>query len=166
MMESAVNSSFVHIGPDHYLDLENADAISKADVLAAWERAYTDLERELAGKASVATLYVVFGIQGSGKSTWIRENAARVGHAAIFFDGPLPSSAKRARALELAARHGVKTVAVWLNTPLEIAMRRNAGRKGLAVIKTEAILHVHNALEAPTLEEGFAEVIVVDGNAA
>lgn len=146
------------------MDLEIAVSVSKEDVQSAWERAYAALEQALATYAQDATLYVVFGVQGAGKSTWVRENGERFGPGSIFFDGPLPSAAKRARALNLAKQYGVNAVAVWINTPLDVAMARNATRNGLAVIKTEAIQHVHGELEAPSLAEGFAQVLVVGGN--
>ena len=161
-----MNSSFLHLGPDRYLDLENAKAITKEEVAEAWERSYHDLEHALRAHSEEATLYVVFGVQGAGKSTWIRQNGGKLGRFSIMFDGPLPSITKRARALGLAKRYGVKAVAVWVNTPLEVAMQRNAKRTGLAAIKTEAILHVHGALEAPTLEEGFQDIILVGSNGA
>ena len=161
-----MSASFLHLGPDHYLDLENAKSIAKEDVREAWERSYRDLEQALQAHAEEATLYVVFGVQGAGKSTWIRENAANLGRFSIMFDGPLPSVEKRARAISLARRYGVRAVAVWVNTPLQVAMQRNANRTGLAVIKPEAILHVHTALEPPTREEGFEDIIVVGSNGA
>lgn len=150
-----------HLNPDHFLDLENATDVSKEDVAAAWDRAYEALAARLAGDGKDGTVYVVFGLQGGGKSTWVRENAARFPADATFFDGPLPSRRHRQRALGICQAAGCRAVGVWVNTPLDVALARNATRRGLAKIREEAILHVRDHLEAPTLEEGFAEVMVV-----
>lgn len=148
-----------HIGPDLYLNLETATAVSMEEVKAAWERAYEELQAALRALSSNGRLFIVFGLQGSGKTTWIAENASRMGSDCVFFDGPLPSQEKRSRALAMARDAGVKAVAVWANVPLELAFARNATRRGLAVIKEEAIRHVHSQLEPPSFDEGFVEII-------
>jgi len=150
-----------HIGPDVYLCLDTAVDISKEDVKAAWERAYNDLRDRLQDLSPEGVLYIVFGVQGSGKTTWIKNNASRMGNDCIFFDGPLPSREKRSRALAMAADAGIQAVAVWVNVPLAVAFARNAARRGLAIIKEEAIRHVHGQLEPPSLGEGFVRIIRV-----
>jgi predicted kinase len=86
-----------------------------------------------------------------------------MGGDCVFFDGPLPSREKRSRALAMAADARIQAVAVWVDAPLEVAFARNAARRGLAVIKEEAIRHVHAQLEPPSLNEGFVRIIrVVD----
>ena len=150
-----------HIGPDVYLNLETAVDVSKEDVKAAWERAYNDLRDRLQDLSPEGILYIVFGVQGSGKTTWIEKNASRMGNDCIFFDGPLPSREKRSRALAMAADTGIRAVAVWVEVPLAVAFARNAARRGLAIIKEEAIRHVHGQLEPPSLGEGFVRIIRV-----
>lgn len=150
-----------HIGPDFHLSLETAVAVSMQDVSDAWERSYDELRRSLQQLSQQGTLYLVFGIQGSGKTTWINNNASRMGDDCVFFDGPLPSREKRSRALAMAADARIQAVAVWVDVPLEVAFARNAARRGLAVIKEEAIRHVHAQLEPPSLHEGFIRIIRV-----
>jgi len=150
-----------HVSPDHFLNLEKADVVTKEQVASAWERAYVELRDRLLAAGDQAKLYVVFGLQGAGKSTWVAHNAPLMGSSAIFLDGPLPSRRHRSRALAIASEVGCKAVAVWVNTPLELAKARNATRRGLACIREEAILHVFEHLEAPSLEEGFSEIIEV-----
>jgi predicted kinase len=150
-----------HVGPDEFLDLEEAQAVTKEQVAAAWELAYERLRQRLLAVGQGATLYVVFGLQGAGKSTWISRSAPRLGERAVFLDGPLPSRRHRQRALGIAAEIGCRAVAVWVNTPIELAKARNATRRGLARIREEAIAHVFSNLEAPSVEEGFAEVLEV-----
>lgn len=149
-----------HVSPDHYLHLEVAQEVTRAQVAQAWEDAYAELKQKLLDAGQGATLYVVFGLQGAGKSTWVARHALGAPHA-IFLDGPLPSRRHRQRALRIAAELGCPAVAVWINTPLELAMARNASRRGLACIQTEAILHVFEHLEPPTREEGFSDIIEV-----
>ena len=149
-----------HVSPDHYLHLEVAQEVTRAQVAQAWEDAYAELKQKLLDAGQGATLYVVFGLQGAGKSTWVARHALGAPHA-IFLDGPLPSRRHRQRALRIAAELGCPAVAVWINTPLELAMARNALRRGLACIQTEAILHVFEHLEPPTREEGFSDIIEV-----
>lgn len=148
-----------HISPDHFLDLENAAAVSREQGVAAWDRAYEQLAARLAGDGRRCTVYVVLGLQGGGKSTWIRDNAPLYPASATFFEGPLPSTRHRLRALCICAAAGCPAVAVWINTPFAIALQRNANRKGLARIKEETLAHVRDSLEAPSMEEGFAQVI-------
>jgi thymidylate kinase len=150
-----------HIGPDIYLQLEAAIEVSMDDVKVAWERAYGELHQGLQGLSPDGTLYIVFGLQGAGKTTWINRNAPLLGSDCIFFDGPLPSREKRSRALAMASAANIKSVAVWLDTPIELALERNAMRRGLANIKEEAIRHVQGQLQLPSIDEGFSRIIRV-----
>ncbi|HJV67741.1 AAA family ATPase [Ideonella sp.] len=150
-----------HVSPDHFLNLEEADVVTKEQVASAWELAYGALRQKLVAAGERATLFVVFGLQGAGKSTWVARNAPLMGSNSIFLDGPLPSRRHRSRALGIASEVGCRAVAVWVNTPLELAKSRNATRRGLARIREEAILHVFEHLEPPSLEEGFAEIVEV-----
>ena len=148
-----------HISPDHFLDLENVTAVSREQGVAAWDRAYEQLAARLSGDGRGGTVYVLLGLQGGGKSTWIRDNAPLYPASATFFEGPLPSIKCRLRALSICKAAGCSAVAVWINTPFAIALQRNARRKGLARTKDEALTHVRDRLEAPSMEEGFAQVI-------
>ena len=149
------------IDPDQFLDLSGAVPVGRDDVRSAWDSAYTLVEHKLNELGPNSDFYVVFGIQGAGKSTWVAEKSrARPLHA-VYLSGPLPSRKHRERALAIAKRIGCRTVGVWVNEPFAVAVERNSRRSGLARIKEEAIRHVHENLEPPSLEEGFHEVIVV-----
>jgi predicted kinase len=102
------------------------------------------------------------GIQGGGKTTWIRNNHAALGPDTVFMDAAVPAKRHRARALALAKRFGIRTAAVWTHTPLERALKRNAKRPSDEVVPEAAIRSVFGLLEAPTIEEGFDEVILID----
>ncbi|HEX3139322.1 MAG TPA: AAA family ATPase, partial [Rhizobacter sp.] len=150
-----------HINPDHFLHLESAEVVTREDVANAWEASYKLLAEQLALLGKTGKLYLVFGLQGGGKSTWVAENATRLSSDSVILVGPLPSRRHRKRALAIAQEAGCKAIAVWVNTPLETALKQNAMRRGLARIKDEAVLHVHENLEPPSHEEGFAEIIEV-----
>ena len=147
------------IDPDQFLDLSGAVAVGKEDVRAAWESAYALVEERLKELGAECSFYVVFGLQGAGKSTWVAHHSKLLPPNAVYLSGPLPSRKHRERALGLAKRVGCRTVAVWINEPFEVAVERNSRRSGLARIKLEAMQHVHENLEPPTLAEGFHEVI-------
>ncbi len=150
-----------HISPDHFLDLENATSVSKEQGAAAWDRAYEQLATRLAGQGKNGTVYVVFGLQGGGKSSWIQTRAPFSPSDATFFEGPLPSRRHRQRAVGICKAAGCQVVGVWINTPFEVAMERNTSRRGLARIKEDTIAHVRDHLEAPTADEGFSQVLEV-----
>jgi len=128
----------------------------------AWQLAYSELQARLGDSRSEMTLYVVCGIQGSGKTTWIERNAAHLGPTSIFFDAALPARRHRARALEMARAVGATAVAVWLNVPLEVALQRNSERREDERVPEEALRSVASILEPPSLKEGFAEVVEID----
>jgi len=151
-----------HIDPDHYLQGPDGRRIwSEERGKMAWELAYAELERALATVGARGTLYIVFGLQGAGKSTWIERNRAECGPLAVFFDAALPSRRHRTRALALAAASATPAVAVWINVPIETALERNVLRFGDERIEEATIRHVLSLLEPPSTEEGFREIIEV-----
>lgn len=150
------------IDPDDYLDFARDAPVTREEGRAAWEAAYAALEERLAVLGARARLFVVFGLQAGGKSTWVRERLAAAGDDDVYFAGPLPSRAHRARALALARDVGCDVTAVWVRVSLEVALARNAQRTGRRRVPDDVIRHVHASLEAPTRDEGFADIVVVD----
>ena len=149
------------IDPDQFLDLSGAVPVGREDVRGAWDRAYALVEQKLMELGPGSDLYVVFGLQGAGKSTWVAGQSPLRPHRAVYLSGPLPSRKHRERALAIAKRVGCRSIGVWVNEPFAVALERNSRRDGLARIKEEAIRHVQEKLEPPTLEEGFHKVVVV-----
>jgi hypothetical protein len=147
------------IDPDQFLDLTGTVAVGRDEVRAAWESAYALVEQRLAELGPNATFYVVFGLQGAGKSTWVAKHAQVGPREAVYLSGPLPSRKHRERALSIAKRVGCRCVGVWVNESFEVASERNSRRAGLARIKEEAMRHVQQNLEAPSLQEGFHEIL-------
>lgn len=152
-------SSAIHINPDHYLHTEAGRVYTHERSKLAWEQAYAELDSAL-GKKS-ARLYLVFGVQGAGKSSWIRAQA-KSAEDAVFFDAALPARKHRARALTIAGTHGVPVTAVWINAKLESALKRNANRRHDERVPEEAVRNVYAMLEPPSYEEGFDAILHID----
>lgn len=154
--------SLRHINPDHFLPDVFSGTVSAGRGKLAWERAYAALEDSLDEVGMRGRLYVVCGLQGAGKSTWVAEHADAMDEYSVFFDAALPSRRHRTRPLVLAAASATPVSAIWLNVPVEIALQRNAQRSGAARVPEAVVYHVLEQLEPPSLEEGFEEVIEFD----
>jgi len=155
----------IAIDPDDYLDLSRPEPFTREEVRAAWEQAYADLERALSSSPVRSRLFIVFGIQAGGKSAWVSSALAGAEAGDIFFSGPLPSRGHRARSVALGRHYGAHLVAVWICTPLDVCIARNAQRRGLARVADDVIRHVDESLEPPLPDEGFDEIIRVNGAA-
>ena len=81
---------------------------------------------------------------------------------AVIFDAILVKRSERAPILALARQHRVRAVAVWFCTPLAMCLARNAARPPDQVADECGLRNVFAALEPPGMDEGFAEVRVVD----
>ena len=131
------------------------------------------------------------GLQGCGKSTWVREHLAATHvvvskdhwpnarrrearqsrvvaeHLAagrsVVVDNTNPSPEDRAPLLELAREAGVPARAVWLDLPFELCLERNLAREGRAQVPAVGVLATRRRLVPPSLDEGFARVDVVRG---
>ncbi|MGY2130412.1 AAA family ATPase [Blastococcus sp. SYSU DS0617] len=134
-------------------------------------------------------LVVMVGLQGAGKSTWAAAELAGT-HAvvskdhwprakrrearqrrvvaellaagrSVVVDNTNPSAAERAPLVAAAREAGVPVRAVWVDTPLDVCLARNAARpEGTRV----PLVGVHAAVarfRPPTTAEGFDRVDVV-----
>ena len=129
------------------------------------------------------------GLQGAGKSTWVREHLAST-HAvvskdhwpragarearqrrvvaellaagrSIVVDNTNPSAEERAALVAAARAAGVPVRAVWIDPPPEVSDERNAAREGPARVPLVGLLATRARFTPPTRDEGFDRVDVV-----
>ncbi|MEG7361628.1 AAA family ATPase [Pseudomonas citronellolis] len=150
-----------HINPDHFLETPGGRLYTPERSVLAWRQAYAALDHALSRAPTGSTLFLVIGVQGGGKTAWVRRHIAALGDSAYFFDAALPGIEHRRKALEIAKRHGVPVVAVWLDTALALALDRNRARREDHRVPEAAIRSVHAHFEAPQAREGFLRIEVL-----
>lgn len=125
---------------------------------------------------------IVCGIQGAGKSTFVRErfydthvrisrDLLRTAHREATFlracvetrqpfvvDKVNATRADRAPYLQAARDAGFRVLGVWLDVRPRDAIARNAARPGRARVPVAAILGTYKRLELPREDEGFDEL--------
>jgi hypothetical protein len=154
------------INPDDFLRTPTGRVWTPERNREAWSQAHAALEAALAKLAEAAVsgeppkLYVVCGLQGSGKSTWVAQNAARLAPC-VFFDAALPRASHRAPLIEMGKRAKARMSVVWIDASLEAALRRNAVRSEDERVPERALVSVAEQFEPPTLAEGVQEIIHV-----
>jgi ABC-type thiamine transport system ATPase subunit len=131
----------------------------------AWETIYHILVSNFSQQGPAARLYIVCGVQGAGKSTWIRNHAAFFAPSSCIIDAALPGVRHRERALMLAREHAVPAHAVWIDIALDVALQRNLSRAADQQVPEAALRNVHAIFEAPTVDEGFDHIHRVDATA-
>ena len=130
------------------------------------------------------TLYIMIGIQGSGKSEFCRRflpDVFRVNldtlktrnnerkaveecqHKMISYvvDNTNPTRADRERYIPSAKALGYRIVGYFMQSRLKDCIARNNKREGKARIPEKAIAATSNKLELPSMEEGFDELFFV-----
>lgn len=155
-------SNIVWINPDHFLDTNDGRVWTPERDKAAWEQSYMQLADALLtwSAPDAKNLYIVCGVQASGKSTWIESNRDRLGRC-IIFDAALPRAIHRKRIIEEANGAGFSVHAVYLHTTLERALARNGSRREDIRVPDRAIISVMDQIEPPALAEGFDTVDLV-----
>ncbi|WP_461535364.1 hypothetical protein [Spongorhabdus nitratireducens] len=149
-----------HINPDHYLETSEGRLWTPERSKQAWESAYTDFTSVLSKQPRLLTAYIVFGVQGSGKSTWIQHHCPPA--PAIYFDAALPAARHRTRSIAIAQQYARQIIAVWIDTPLELALKRNIQRKADEIVPIDAINSVYGQLEPPSKQEGFDQILQIN----
>lgn len=150
----------MHINPDHYLQTPEGRLTTPERNKLAWNQCYEALDAAVRNARPSTKAFLLVGPQGAGKSTWTRSRSAELS-TDIYFDAILVKRRERARVLEIVRPFGIDAVAVWFQTSLETCLARNAQRPMDEIVAEQAIRNVFAALEPPSVEEGFEEVLVV-----
>ena len=151
----------IYINPDTYLETERGRVFTTERSERAWQRAFSELSIALCSGVR-KPLYVVVGVQGAGKTTWVQANAALLA-GSVVFDAALPAKRHRAKVLACAKEVESPVVAVWVEVPLEVALKRNQSRVPDKRVPEAAIRNVFSMLEPPSTDEGFIRVTKVSG---
>jgi len=145
------------INLDDFLETPAGRILTRERIAEAWTQCYAALAVALEAATCRTTVYVMVGAQASGKTTWARAKAAEDPDAVVF-DFILVKRSERQPILAAAREAGVPAVAVWLKTPLDVCLARNALRSVNELCDEEGLRNVFEALEPPSLEEGFTSV--------
>jgi predicted kinase len=147
-----------YFNPDDHLETDAGRVFTAELNAAAFDRAHAELEDALRKAPPGARLFVVVGVQGAGKTTWVQRNAEQLGPNSFFFEAALPRAVHRARAVAIAKDCGVPAVAVWVQASLEVALARNELRRVDHRAPEVAIRSVNSIMEPPSTAEGFADI--------
>ena len=129
------------------------------------------------------------GLQGCGKSTWVRRHLAGTHSVvskdhwprarrrearqqrvvaellaagrSVVVDNTNPSPEERAPLVAAARAAGFPVRAVWVDTPLERCLARNEAREERDRVPLVGVLSARSRFRAPSLDEGFDRVDVV-----
>jgi predicted kinase len=140
----------------------------------------------LLGNVSTAKneIVVLCGVPGSGKSTiaktrfanYVRINLDTVktrnkerlailqainNGDSIVVDSTNTTRKARTRYVEIARAHRIPTRCIFLECPVEIALRRNANRRGKEKVPDFVLRFYFKRIELPSKSEGFDSVEIV-----
>ncbi len=130
------------------------------------------------------TVHIMMGIQGSGKTTFClrhlpdiprvnldtlktRNNEKRMisecqaNGLSYVVDNTNPTREDRARYIATAKAEGYRVVGYFMQSRLQVCIRRNDLRQGKERIPATAIAMTSNRLEMPSRSEGFDELYFV-----
>ena len=150
------------INPDDFLETPEGRVWTAERNAEAWRLSYVALEQAIIALPEPKRVVVVCGVQGAGKSTWIASQPASP--ATIYFDAALPAARHREKVIGIAKGRGAAVEAVWIDTPLDVALERNAARAPDKMVPVTSIIAVARQFEEPTAAEGFDRVIVHRGS--
>ena len=81
----------------------------------------------------------------------------------VVADATHISKASRSKLLSnICNKEKLNIVAIVINTPLEECIKRNKNRVGLQLVPENVIVKMHSKMEAPTIDEGFEDVWVIN----
>lgn len=134
----------------------------------------------------MSEVVVMIGLQGCGKSTWVKEHLAGT-HVVVskdlwpnarhkdvrqrraiadaladgldvVVDDSNPSALERAPIIDIAREHRARVRAVHVDSPVAECVVRNAARSGRSAVAVAGMLSTRRRLVPPSLDEGFDEI--------
>lgn len=146
------------INPDAFLETATGRLWTPERSQAAWSSSFSALEVALDSfGGNPPRVLIVCGIQGAGKSHWIRLHAQTYAPC-ICFDAALPGARHRKPIIEISRQRHAEVHAIWIDTPLDVAKMRNAQRPVDERVPDPSLESVASLFEPPVVEEGFASV--------
>lgn len=82
-------------------------------------------------------------------------------HEYVIADATHISKKSRAKLLKALHLSSARKVAVWIEVPLDVALKQNTLRTGRACVPEDAIKRMYRYKVSPSKDEGFDEVIYV-----
>lgn len=142
---------------------QDATPRTKEMVGEAWATARRAFRAALADPAT-HTAVVMVGYPGSGKTHWSDRHDS---DSVVVFDAVWSHAGRRAAIARQIRAAGKMAVAVWVRTPLQDALARNAARPAWRRVPEDFCRRAAVALHAhpPHRREGWHEVRIVDGSA-
>ncbi len=132
------------ISPDHFLMTpEGQYHWTKERVAQAWEESTQKFKAALAS-GEFDRVVLLMGAPGSGKSTWLEKNQKP---GILFFDAVFKDWKVRAPYLRLAEDAGYYPEVVWVRTPLEVCLERNALRSQDRKVPEETLRGMWETIE-------------------
>ena len=148
------------ISPDHHIYNDDGTYVwSPGRVKYAWWLC-KNLLREF--QEAFGTIYLLVGVPGAGKSTWIAQNGSS---DQLYVDATFTEYKGRKDYIKLIRSMDPhkRIVAVVFHVDVEVAIQRNATRTEDRRIPEDIIRKMHQRLQSHpvTLAEGFDEIVVV-----
>ena len=150
----------IYVNPDDFLG--EPRVFTDERNREAWRASKDVVERTLTGATDRYNYYLVCGVQGSGKTRWMRENHASFVEPAIVFDAALSRARDRAGSVAQARRFSCRLICIWISCSLDMALARNRARPPDQIVPDEVVRLVFNTFEPPTLDEGFDEISKIE----
>nr|WP_174505788.1 AAA family ATPase [Acinetobacter sp. Marseille-Q1620] len=149
----------MHINPDYFLETPNGRIYTPERNNHAWQQCYLALKKAIQS-GQFNKVYLLIGCQASGKTSWAKQQL-KVDSKAIIFDAILVKSSERKKVIDIIKQSGMEYIAVYFQTELSTCLKRNLLRPADEIVDQSALRNVFNALERPTLNEGFTQIIIV-----
>jgi len=153
------------ISPDKFLKDINGDYkwTPKANS-EAWTRCYRDLGKELMNIPD-GNLLMMSGIPASGKSSILSGSHGNKKQAEtlreqydVIFDATFSTRISRSSILNIAIGAGWTVDCLYVNTPVDECLRRNALRRDVKNVPDPVLIGMYDKFDRPELSEGFKDV--------